>query len=201
LGNKKTGFFRIIIFRLIFFLFGFIIFFAFCSEAKEVNPYDKYWEVAIKYQKQNRYKEADQVFTYGIYKYPKAIKLYYFRAKLRQHYLGDYYKAILDYNVVIKLNPNYNPKAFWRRGVCFDRIGSTEAAIKDFTNCLRLMPRYGRVYFLRAQAYAKLGDIENAKKDLRSAVECDQKYKRQADILYRKILTGSRDFYDLSTED
>ena len=160
------------------------------SEADETEVYDKYFVQAMKLQKQKKYKEADRVFSIGISKYSRAIKLYYFRAKLRQHYMGNFRDAISDYNIVIKLNPKYNPKAYWRRGACLCKFEQYEWAIRDFTSCLQLIPKYGRVYLLRAKAYAKLGMIEKARNDLKSATKYDPKYAKGAKDLWKKILEG-----------
>jgi tetratricopeptide (TPR) repeat protein len=160
------------------------------SEANETKAYDKYYAQAMKLQKQKRYKEADKVFSIGISKYPRAVKLYYFRAKLRQHYMGNCRDAIQDYSIVIKLNPRYNPKAYWRRGAGLCEFGQYEQAIRDYTNCLRLIPNYDRVHFLRAKAYAKLGMIEKARNDLKATVKCDPKYTKAARDLWKKILEG-----------
>jgi len=164
------------------------------SEADETKAYDKYYIQAMKLQKQKKYKEADKVFSIGISKYPRAVNLYYFRAKLRHHYMGNCRNAIQDYSIVIKLNPRYNPKAYWRRGACLCEFGQYEQAIRDFSNCLQLIPKYGRVYFLRAKAYAKLGMIEKAKNDLKAAVKYDPKYASAAKDLLKKFLAGRRDF-------
>ena len=156
--------------------------------------YDKYFDMAMKYQKGGKINEADQVFSVGLSKYPRAVKLYYYRAKLRQHHMGNCRDAISDYNAVIQLNPRFNPKAFWRRGLCLYKYGQYDQAVKDYSNCLRLIPNYGRVYFLRAKAYAKLGMSVKAQKDLASAVKADPKYKNAANDLYLKIIQGSKDF-------
>ena len=60
------------------------------SEAVEIRAYDKYWDIAMKLQKQNRYKEAERVFSVAISKLPNVAKLYYMRGKFRQKYMGNH---------------------------------------------------------------------------------------------------------------
>jgi tetratricopeptide (TPR) repeat protein len=179
---------------LFIFLFSLIITTFSWSKPVEKHDYDKYFNKALSLQKSGKYKEADMVFSEGISKNRNAIKLYYYRAKLRQHNMGDCSRAIQDYTAVIKMNPRYNPKAFWRRGLCFYESELYTSAIRDYSSCLQLIPNYGRVYFLRAQAYAKIGMFINARQDLTAAVKSDQKYKPAAERLYKKMIQGSKDF-------
>ena len=183
----------------------FLLFVCFCvtlwdsgAEADETKAYDKYFVQAMKLYKQKKSKEADKVFSIAISKYPNVAKLHFWRAKLRQNYLGNYRDAIRDYSIVIKLNPNgkiFVPKSYYMRGLCRCRFELYPQAIRDFSNCLRLQPNYGgRVYFARAKAHAKVGMIEKARNDLKAAVKYDPKYAPAARDLLKKFLAGRRDF-------
>lgn len=163
------------------------------SEAVEIRAYDKYWDIAMKLQKQKRHKEADRIFSVAISKHPNVAKLYYMRGKFRQKYMGNHRDAILDYNIVIKLNPK-SAGAYWYRGACLYHLGLYAQAVRDYSNALLINPRWGKLYLLRAKAYAKLGMIVKARNDLKSAVKYDPKYTQVARDLLKKFLAGRRDF-------
>lgn len=168
-----------------------IVFWSSNSKADVPRGVKKYLDYAKKLMKSNKLQEADSVYSEGIKKYPNAPSLYYFRAKLRSEYMGNCEKAIPDYTMMIKINPRFNPKAYWRRGNCLYKAGLYQAAVDDYSRCLLLIPKYGRVHFLRARAYAKLGMIGNAKKDLDLTLKYDPSHTRVVNELWRKILTGT----------
>ena len=164
------------------------------SEADETYAYGKYWDIAMKLQKQKRYKEADRVFSVAISKHPNVAKLHLMRAKFRQHYMSNCRDAISDYNIVIRIAPKSYPEAYWWKGVCLYKFGLYEQAIRDYSNALLIKPKWGKLHLLRAKAYAKLNMIEKAKNDLKSTVKYDPKYTQVARDLWKKILEGRRDF-------
>ena len=166
------------------------------SEAGETHAYTKYVDMANKYKKQKKYFEAEKVLSFAISKYPYAPQLYFVRGKIRQGSLGDYNGAILDYSKVVKLKKNiYQPKSYLQRGSCYYQFGLYQQAINDFTNCLRINPKYGgRVYFLRAKAYAKANMNTKAMNDLKNVVKYSPGYTQSAQELKYKIMSGNKDF-------
>jgi tetratricopeptide (TPR) repeat protein len=175
----------------------FIYFFAVCvvDVNAETKPlYDRYLSLAIKLQKQKKYKQADAVFTKALMKYPNICKLYFFRAELRKDYLGNCRAAIKDYTMALKLKTNLvgiHPKAYYKRGLCMYSLGLHHYAINDFTNCLRIKPNYGgRVYLARARAHAKLSMISEAMRDLHLTVKYNPEYAETVYDLKMKILQG-----------
>lgn len=164
------------------------------AEADEIRPYDKYWDIAMRLQKQKRYKEADRVFSVAISKHPNVAKLYLMRGKFRQKYMSNYHDALIDYNIVKKLDAKSYVEVYWYGGMCWYHLGLYQQAITDYSNALRLKPRWGKLYLYRAKAYAKLGMIEKAKNDLKATVKYDPKYTQVARDLLKKFLAGRRDF-------
>jgi tetratricopeptide (TPR) repeat protein len=164
------------------------------SEADETHAYGKYWNIAMKLQKQKRYKEAESVFSVAISKHPNVAKFHLMRAKFRQHYMNNYRDAISGYNIVIKIAPKSYPEAHWWRGVCLYKFGLYEQAIRDYSNALLIKPRWGKLHLLRAKAYAKLNMIEKARTDLKATVKYNPKYTQAVRDLWKKILEGRRDF-------
>ena len=183
----------------IFLIFLCIIFLLVPREAVSATICDKYYEKAMKLWLNKKMKEAEQVFSLGIRKCPNDAKLYFQRAKIRQEYFNNCDDAILDYTTVLKLNPNTkigHAKSYYKRGLCWYKFGRYELAVRDFSGCLKVNPRYdGRVRIARAKAYAKLGMIKNAVNDLKNCSKFDPKYGQGArakkiQSLLKEILSG-----------
>jgi tetratricopeptide (TPR) repeat protein len=164
------------------------------SFAETNKTIDTYYDHALILLQKGLYADAEAVLSAGIAKYPKATKLYYERGNLYNEVLQQYVEAVKDYNSVIRLDLKNYPKVLWRRGDCLYAIGKYQQAIKDYTQCLSLLPKYDKVHMKRAKAYAKMGMIDKAKSDLQSAAKYGPGYEREARALLEKMLSGSNDF-------
>jgi tetratricopeptide (TPR) repeat protein len=60
--------------------------------------------------------------------------------------------------------------AFNGRGYAWMRLGQYQKAIADFTEAIRLNPKYANAYQNRAAAYRALGQTAQADEDLAKAV-------------------------------
>ena len=80
-------------------------------------------------------------------------------------YIGEYDKAIADYNEAIKLKPNY-AKAYCRRGVAYCKKREYNKAIKDYNAVIKREPDYAEVYGVRGEAWLHLKEWEKARTDL-----------------------------------
>jgi len=80
------------------------------------------------------------------------------------HGLGEFQKAIKDYNRALRLSPNI-AKLYNNRGGAFGNLGEFRKAIEDFDRALQLDPNYVDAYYNRGEAYRGLGEIRNAIKD------------------------------------
>ncbi len=58
-------------------------------------------------------------------------------------YLGDYGRAIADYDASIRAEPDFAP-AYTGRGLTYERLGNLEKAKSDFTTALRVSETTGR---------------------------------------------------------
>jgi len=92
-------------------------------------------------------------------------------------YRGDNDKAIIDYDEVIKLNPN-NVDAYKYRGMAYFIKGDYDQAVADFTRILQIKPSDEMAYsnrniafYNRGITYINKGEYALAIKDFSSLVE------------------------------
>jgi tetratricopeptide (TPR) repeat protein len=169
------------------------------ANAEVSIDYAKYWQLAVNLAKQKSYIGAVDIFSNLIRKYPSDAELYLRRGKLKQQYLNDCQKAIMDYNIAIKLSSHKSIQAYpvevhWYKGQCLYNLGLYKQAVDSYSNALKIKPNWGKLYLYRAKAYAKLNMINNVRKDLGVLVKYDPMYKTSADELWKKILEGRKDF-------
>ena len=150
----------------------------------------KYFKRALKLHQNQRFNEANTVYNQGLKKYPSSLVLRQNRGKLKQGRLKDYIGAIKDYTKVIKINPKYEPKAFWRRGDCFYELKLYKYAIKDYSSFIKISPKSSKGYFKRAKLYKFLGMRNKAIKDLEVLIKMKSVYSEKAKIMYKDILYG-----------
>lgn len=176
-----------------------LIVFSLQAGAQTTNGYSAYYELAIKVQKQKKYKEAEQIFSQGIKKYPNKPGLYFHRGKLKQEYLGNCTSAMNDFTMTIRLIEKFggdnfmHAKSYYLRGLCLDKNGLYQEAMSDFTNSIRIKPNYSRVYLQRAKIFARVNDIKNVKINLQLAVKYNPKWSKTANSIWKKVLAGERD--------
>ena len=163
-----------------------LVLFFYCGYA--FASVDSSFKLEKKYISMKKPKIAEMIVSEGIGKYPKSIKLIYLRGKIRADWLFKNALALIDYNMVIKISPNYSRKIYWRIGDLYYSYAKYSVAIKYYTKCLSLMPKNDKVYLKRAKALIKLGRKQEAIRDVERCLIINPAYK----ILARKIL--SEDF-------
>jgi len=104
--------------------------------------------------------------------------------------LGQYGRAILDFDQAIRLDPGY-AFAYNNRGSAFGALGELRHAIQDYDQALRIDPGYANAYVNRGVTYDELGEHSRAIQDYDQAIrvdpEYDDAYNNRAWALY---LTG-----------
>jgi tetratricopeptide (TPR) repeat protein len=156
-------------------------------------------------------------FTLG--EYEKALKYFTQAIELRPRYSGaflergatqaklkDFKASIADLNSAIEINSNWDSRsigsAYFERGFSYydlalqeNHTENMEAAIKDWSESIRLRPNSSPTYYNRALAYVALDKNEEAIQDYTTAIQVNSEwgtitiahaYHRRA-IAYRAI--------------
>jgi tetratricopeptide (TPR) repeat protein len=84
--------------------------------------------------------------------------------------MEDYEGSLLDYNMVISINPN-NLYAYYGRAYIYAISKKFEEAIADYTKCIELFPDFAGAYLQRATARAEMGDHYRSRQDHDKAFE------------------------------
>ncbi|VVH59001.1 TPR domain protein, putative component of TonB system [uncultured Gammaproteobacteria bacterium] len=84
--------------------------------------------------------------------------------------LGEYQKAVNDYDQVITLNPE-DSTIFKNRGFAYINLGEYQKAIKDFNQAIKLDPENSTIFNNRGFAYINLGEYQKAIKDFNQAIK------------------------------
>ena len=84
--------------------------------------------------------------------------------------LGQYERAIQDYDEAIGVDPQYEA-AYNNRGMAYWRLGQHERAIQDYDEAIRLNPQDADAYAGRGIAYRLIGKSIEAERDFAKAKE------------------------------
>ena len=114
-------------------------------------------------------------YSGAIYNYTKAIKInpndyeaYNNRGKAKSN-LKDYLGAISDYKKAVEINPNFDDVYLKSGSLKLFNLKDYEGAITDFTFAIEINPKNTNLYFLRALAKEKAGDLKSACSDAKKA--------------------------------
>jgi len=102
------------------------------------------------------WKNGIVLFTDIIEKYPEQEFGWLARGNSK-YILCDFYGALADFNIAIKLKPDY-PEAYSNRGIAYVKIGKFDSAIDDYNKAIELNPHCAKVYFNRGIAKFYMND-------------------------------------------
>jgi tetratricopeptide (TPR) repeat protein len=98
---------------------------------------------------------------------------------LALHRLGNYERAVADFNQTIRLKPDL-ADAYLNRGAAQEGLAHYDDAIRDLTTALELGAPPTQIYFLRSAVREKAKDLQGAKRDwdlgMRSQPADEQSY-------------------------
>ncbi|RLG44327.1 MAG: hypothetical protein DRN81_04785 [Thermoproteota archaeon] len=91
--------------------------------------------------------------------------------------LGQYEKAINDFNKAIEIDPS-DAVAYTNRGTAYDNLGQYDKAIDDYNKAIEINSRYAEAYNNRGNVYHKLGQYNKAIQDYNKAIEINPNYAK-----------------------
>ncbi|MFH1228290.1 MAG: tetratricopeptide repeat protein [Planctomycetota bacterium] len=100
-----------------------------------------------------------------------------------------YDEALVEYNQVIKLDPN-NYEAYNNRASIYCRKRNFDKAIADFDEALRIQPENHRAYCNRGLAYAQKGDLDTAISDFTRSIGLKKNADAYGNRAYAYSLQG-----------
>lgn len=96
-----------------------------------------------------------------------------FKVGVDQQRAGQGRQAIVSLTAAINahaLNSADGARAVFDRGLAYDTLGDSAAAISDYSEALRRDPSLSAAYNNRGNAYRRMGQFENAKRDYLAAL-------------------------------
>ncbi|SEQ05235.1 tetratricopeptide repeat protein [Flavobacterium urocaniciphilum] len=130
--------------------------------------------LALTHYFKKNYKEALIGFNKVVEKDELFYKVYENRANVYCA-LGEYLKAIKDYDKAIELNPSgdvYNNRAYSKY-----LANDLNGALKDYENAILLNPKNEKYFHDRGMIYNKLGKLNEALEDYTKAISINPKLK------------------------
>lgn len=116
------------------------------------------------------------------------LELYIDRAKYYQYSLKDYKKAIDDYNMVLKINPEHD-YVYTEKASCRISLNDKEGAIQELSNSMKWEDENPLYYRLRAEIYSDLKMYDDAILDYSMAL---YKFPFEIDLYLRRAVQYSK---------
>ena len=86
------------------------------------------------------------------------------------HELGEYQRAIQDYDTGLRYQPSDAYVDYTNRGRAYFELSEYRLAIEDFDAALSLNSRFSEAYFERGRAYEAIGNQQRAAQDFAQAL-------------------------------
>ena len=134
---------------------------------------EDYYNLGREKMIEGKYEEALEAYSVAVQLDPKYYKSYTNRAKAWLE-IGNYEKAIQDNTMSIEIKPTWI--AFHNRGVAYQNIGENKEAIINFSNSIKLNPKYNYNYSSRGYSYFIMDDLDKAISDYNSAISSTESY-------------------------
>lgn len=129
------------------------------------------------------YKQAIKVYSDFLNFNPNNTTALLYRGIVYNDNLNQPDQAIADFQKIVQLKGNRADSeytnAFINIGVCLYKKGQSQAAIEQYNKCLQIMPNNGRVYYLRALAFAQGNNFAQAYQDAQQAAQLGMQLNQQ----------------------
>jgi tetratricopeptide (TPR) repeat protein len=113
---------------------------------------------------------------------------------------NNWHYAIVDFNELIKHNPDNQAKARLYRGICYLNIEEYQASFDDFSIAIHLNPNDWQSFYYRACLLRKL-DPEKALQDFSISLQLEMGYDNMNAYLHRALLYIDKEEYDEAIKD
>ena len=131
-----------------------------------------YWHIAYKLSLEQRWDERVILLNKAITLKADYVDAYISRGSTYTA-LGEYERALKDYDTAIELDPQ-DAAIYASRAYTYTALGEYERALKDHDTAIELDPQDAAIYVNRAYTtYTDLGEYERALKDYDTAIELD----------------------------
>ena len=140
---------------------------------------------------EGRYEPAIEAYTRAILAgdlEPEALAVTFNNRGVAYGELGDYDRAIQDYNQALTLRPGDRTSiknlriGYARRGSAHANLGEQDQALADYSKAIELDPDYRDAFANRAVLYDHKGDKERAIADYRAALSKNPAPEDRKDI-------------------
>ena len=127
-----------------------------------------YWELTDKENSLDIYRTIQLLNEKGL-----AAQIYNNRGSVNVS-VGQYNRALLNYNRAVELNPDF-AEAYNNREIAYRNLDQLEKAVADYSKAIELNPNFDEAYNNRGIANVKLGRIQQAVTDYDKAIELNPK--------------------------
>lgn len=124
---------------------------------------------ALAYSRNFYWKSEFSLWDDAIHKSPRKLRAYNERGAAYVR-IGNYEKALDDFNRAISLNPDYHI-AYYNRGQVYKILGNYELAIANYEKAAEISPKYFEAFNNLGTTYAAKGDTAKAILFFNKAIE------------------------------
>ena len=133
-------------------------------------------------------KEAIRCYSFSIKNDPTNFLSYFFRAKLKQFYFKKMYAALIDYNKVIIIKPDFI-ESYIFRGKLFVYLKNFQRGLDDFKTIISIDKKNSNGYFLISTTYSNhLKNYRKALFNLTRAISFAKPQNKSQYYFYRGYL-------------
>ena len=111
--------------------------------------------------------ESIKDFTKALKINSKFVEAYFGRGA-SEYEIGQFQNAINDYEIVIKINPDFN--AYNNLGLTYSKIGKLQKSLEYFNIAVKLNQSSANSLYNRANTKILLKDFKGAREDLNSSI-------------------------------